>query len=178
MAQLPGTFNPDEIPDDDELLPAGKYLAQVIESEIVPTKDGRGQILKLTFEIMSGQYERRRIWERMNIMNHSETAQRIANQQLARLCKAAGLGIIDDSEELHFRPVTIEVGAKVDETGRYRDQNVIKRFYPANASNAEAAPPAAARQPHPARAATAPTPASAPPPAAASTAARPARPWG
>lgn len=128
MAQLPGTFNPDEHEDqgDFDVLPAGNYLAQVIESEITPTKDGSGEILKLTFEVMDGPYERRRIWARLNIVNRSPDAQRIAQAQLAGLCKAAGLGPIDDTDALHFKPVIVVV--KVRNDPQYGAQNDVRGF--------------------------------------------------
>jgi hypothetical protein len=148
MAQLPGTFDPNEIPDDDfDLLPPGKYLAQVIESALADTKNGTGQILTLTFEIMDGEFERRRVWERLNIVNANPDAQRIAQQQLKRLCDASGAGVINDSEELHFKPVVIDVGVRQDKTGQYRDQNSIKGFAPAEGGQSSAARPAAASRP-------------------------------
>jgi hypothetical protein len=174
MAQLPGTFDPAEIPDDDySLIPPGRYLAQVIESKLDDTRNGTGQILTLTFEIMEGEFERRRVWERLNIVNANPDAQRIAQQSLKRLCDASGAGAINDSEELHFKPVVIDVGIRQDKSGQYRDQNSIKGYYPAQAA------PAAA----PARQTTQRQPAAAPaqqqrPAAAPAQANGQRRPWG
>jgi hypothetical protein len=131
MANLGATFDPDTIEEDAgfEPLPAGDYLAQIIESEIADTKSGTGQMLKLTFEIMSGSHESRRIWDRLNIVNQNPDAQRIAQQQLKRLCDACGTGAISDSEELHFKPINIRVGIKIDKTGEYRPQNTITKCW-------------------------------------------------
>jgi hypothetical protein len=162
MANLGATFDPDTIDEDPgfEPLPAGDYLAQIIESEITDTKSGTGQMLKLTFEIMSGQHESRRIWDRLNIVNANPDAQRIAQQQLKRLCDACGTGAISDSEELHFKPIHIRVGIKVDKTGEYRPQNTITKCWegpgggPAQTVKpAPAKAPAKAATPAPARAA-------------------------
>lgn len=134
MANLGGTFNPDDIPQDEfEPIPAGEYLAQIIDSEIAPTKSGSGQMLKLTFEITQGELEGRRVWDRLNIVNANADAQRIAQQQLKRLCDALGTGAIADSEELHFRPVIIHVAIRQDKSGDYGPQNVIRKFSPAGA---------------------------------------------
>src|SRR5262245_53273767 len=120
MASLGGTFNPNEIPQDEfEPIPAGDYLAQIIDSEIVDTKSGSGQMLKLTFEILSGALEGRKLWERLNIVNANADAQRIAQQQLKKLCDALGAGAIADSEELHFQPLMIQVAIRQDKSGEY-----------------------------------------------------------
>ncbi len=166
MANLGMTFNPDAIEEDAgfEPLPAGDYLAQIIESEITDTKSGSGQMLKLTFEIMSGQHESRRIWDRLNIVNQNPDAQRIAQQQLKRLCDATGSGAISDSEELHFKPIHIRVGIRVDKTGDYGPQNTITKCWPAGG-----ALPVAVK----ATATTKPAPAAKPAPKPAATGNRP-----
>ena len=140
------------------------YLAQIIESEIADTKSGSGQMLKLTFEIMSGQHESRRIWDRLNIVNANPDAQRIAQQQLKRLCDACGTGAISDSEELHFKPIHIRVGIRVDKTGNYGPQNTITKCWEGPGGG-----PAQTVKPAPAKAATAKP---SPKPAASS-----GRPW-
>lgn len=129
MASLGNTFNPDEVEADEfEPIPAGDYLAQIIDSEIAPTKAGTGQMLKLTYEIMDGELENRRLWDRLNIVNPNADAQRIAHQQLKKLCDALGTGPIQDSEELHFKPVIIQVSVKQDKNGDFGPQNVIRKF--------------------------------------------------
>jgi hypothetical protein len=161
MATLGGTFNPDEIPQDEfEPIPAGDYLAQIVDSEIAPTKSGSGQMLKLTYEILQGELEGRRVWDRLNIVNANADAQRIAQQQLKKLCDALGTGAISDSEELHFRPVIIHVAIRQDKSGDYGPQNVIRKFSPAGGGAAEAK-------------ATKPTTRTPPPPKPAQTGGRP-----
>jgi len=143
MAQLPGTFNPDDHEDavDFSVLPAGDYLAQIIESAIEPTQSG-GEMLKLTFEVMEGEYERRRLWARLNIVNASAEAQRIAQAQLASLCKSIGCGPIDDTEALHFKPVLVKVAIRKDP--RYGEQNDVRSFKSADVAKPSA--PAARQQ--------------------------------
>ncbi len=111
------------------LIPKGDYQARVVESAVVPTASGSGEMLKLTFEVMAGDFRRRRLVERLNIVNSHATAQRIAQEMLARLCAAAGLAGIADSEELHGIPVMIRVGVRPG-SGDYGDQNVIKDYRP------------------------------------------------
>ena len=130
MASLGNTFNPDDVEEDEfEPIPAGDYLVQVVDSDIAPTKTGSGQMLKLTFEILSGELEGRKLWERLNIVNANADAQRIAQQQLKKLCDALGTGAISDSEELHFQPVMATVAVRPAK-GEYGPQNVIRKYSP------------------------------------------------
>ena len=123
-------------PAESGLIPKGSYQARVVESAIMPTASGRGEILKLTFEIDAGEFRGRRLVEWLNIVNAHATAQRIAQEKLARLCAAAGLPGIADSEELHGIPVMIRVDIRPGSDG-YGDQSVIRDYRPL----AAAAPP-------------------------------------
>lgn len=111
------------------LIPKGDYQAQVVDSAVVRTASGSGEMLKLTFEVMAGDFRRRRLVERLNIVNANATAQRIAQEMLARLCAAAGLAGVADSEELHGIPVMIRVGIRPG-SGDYGEQNTIKDYRP------------------------------------------------
>ena len=111
------------------LLPKGDYQAKVVESAVLPTASGNGELLKLVFEVTAGDFRRRRIVERLNIVNAHATAQRIAQERLARLCAAAGLSGIADSDELHGIPVVIRVDIQPGGDG-YGDRNAIKDYRP------------------------------------------------
>lgn len=164
MAEFPETFDPNEVPEDDrnfDPIPAGDYDMQCIESEIKDTKDGTGQMLVLTHEIISGPHANRRIWDRLNIRNQNADAQRIAQRALADLCLAVGLGAIRDSEELHFKPFVGRVAIRVDKSGQYGPQNTVRYKARAGSAPASKAPP---QQP-------------AQKPAAQQTAAAGAKPW-
>lgn len=125
MAQLPGTFDPDEHPSDDfDPMPDGWYAAQIIDSEITDTRAG-GQMLKISGEITEGEYSGRLFWDNLNIVNSNEVAQRIANQRLGKYCAAVGLGPIDDTDDLHNIPLMVKLGFEPGE-GQYRDKNIVK----------------------------------------------------
>lgn len=138
MANLGGTFRTEDVPPSEfDTLPPGEYLAQIIESEVKPTKDNTGKQLVLTFEVMSGPQERRRHWERLNIINSSAKAQMIAHQNLAQLCNAIGVPSCDDSEQLHFKPVMIRLKTKKSSDPQYGDSVQIGKYFPVHG-----APPA------------------------------------
>ncbi len=128
-----------------DILPAGKYVAQVIDSEIVPTKSGTGTMLKLTLEVLEGQHANRKVWSRLNIANDNPDAERIGRAQLSALCHAVGVTKLSDSLELHDKPVLITVKVRHPKPGdTYGPSNDVSGFAPvSSASPTTLAKPAA-----------------------------------
>ena len=93
-------------------LPAADYTAVIAESGFQETKAGDGQYLKLTFEIIDGQYKGRKIWTNLNLNNPNAKAVEIAKGQLSAICRAVGVLQPQDSGELHDRPLIIRVKCK------------------------------------------------------------------
>jgi hypothetical protein len=108
-------------------LPAGTYLAHITESDVQPLKSGNGEGLKLTFEIMDGQFKGRKVWENLNIRHTSEDTQRIAQSQLSALCHAVNVIKLMDTAALHFKPVRINVTVR-EAVGQYKASNNIKGY--------------------------------------------------
>lgn len=138
-----------------ELLPAGWYTAQVTESEIVTLKTGNGQAIKLTFTILSDNYRGRKVWARLNVRHTNPKAETVAQQQLRELCESIGLARMNDTVELHNKPVDIKIKIRKDETGQYEDQNDVAGFKPAAGGQAPAAARPAATPAAPAASAAA-----------------------
>lgn len=148
-------FNPDDVPEGErsfELMPPGMYSAQIIDSDLVATKTGSGQILKLTFEIIEGPCARRRVWANLNIVNANAQAQEIAQRDLKHICAAVGhQGMLEDSNQLHFKPLKIRLAVKPDP--QWGDKNEIKAYQamsgrPVTTSQASApSQPAQAQEP-------------------------------
>ena len=108
-------------------LPAGTYLAHITESDVQPLKSGNGEGLKLTFEIIDGQFKGRKVWENLNIRHTSEDTQRIAQSQLSGLCHAVNVIKLMDTAALHFKPVRINVTVR-EAVGQYKASNNIKGY--------------------------------------------------
>lgn len=108
-------------------VPAGTYLAQIIESDVAPLKSGKGTGLKLTFEIIDGQYKGRRIWENLNIQHENDETQRIAQSQLSALCHAVNEIKVKDTAVLHHKPVHVRVVMR-EAQGQYQASNNIKGY--------------------------------------------------
>lgn len=138
MAQI--NFNAAEIETTSrEPVAPGVYEAVVTESEMRPTKSGGGMGVNLTFEIISeGPAKSRRVWMWINYQHPNVEAQRIGQEELARLCKAVGIGNLEDTEQLHNIPLLITVG--YDKADRTR--NTIKAFASRGVAQQPAAQPA------------------------------------
>lgn len=144
MASLGESIDVDNIvPErgDFEPLPAGPYMVQVVESDVVETKAGDGLILKLTMEVMDGPSENRKIWANLNFKNRNATAQRIAQEQIKQICDAVGFtGQLTDSEVLHYKPLRVQLTIRKD--AEYGDRNEVKRYSALNGNAPPAGKPA------------------------------------
>lgn len=151
MAQL--SFNAATVAPQQSYtpIPAGVYLAQAVESDVRNLKSGNGQALAITFEVTQGQYAGRKVFANLNVRHTNPDAERIGQSQLSALCHAVGVINLQDSVQLHMRPVMIRVKIRKDESGQYGDKNEVSGFE-APAQGAAAAgmpgafPPAAAQQ--------------------------------
>jgi hypothetical protein len=123
MANLNG-FDANQVePTSFDPLPAGKYLACITESEMKVTKNGGGQFLNLTFQVLDGEYKGRKLWARLNLKNPNPQAEQIARGQLSALCRAVGVMAPKDSLELHNLPLVITVKLKKrDDTGDLQNE--------------------------------------------------------
>jgi hypothetical protein len=113
-----GSFSP---------LPVGEYLVVISASEMKDTKTGRGKYLQLVYDVVDGDYQGRHLFDRLNLVNENETAQKIAQQALSAICRAVGVMHPKDSEELHDRPFVVKVGIRAA-TEQYQESNTIKGY--------------------------------------------------
>jgi hypothetical protein len=115
MAFLTQAFDADSVEPSAprEILPAGKYAAQIVESDVKENSKGTGQILALTFEITEGPHARRKLWTNLNIINDNAQAQEIAQRDLSAICKAIGVRNVQDTEILHWKPLLVTVVVKL-----------------------------------------------------------------
>ena len=127
MAQL--NFDASTVPPSEsiEAIPAGWYNAQIDQSEMKPTKDGSGAYLALRFSILDGQYVNRKVFTRLNLRNANPVAQEIAYKQLSAICHATGVLQVQDSQQLHGRPMKIKVSVRAA-SGDYEASNELKAF--------------------------------------------------
>lgn len=94
-----------------DVLPAGEYTAIIESSELKPTQKG-GKYLSLSFQIIDGVFQGRKLWNNLNIINDNPKAVEIAKADLSAICRAVGVMTPKDSSELHNKPLTIKVVCK------------------------------------------------------------------
>jgi hypothetical protein len=124
MANLSG-FNAHDVDPATtfEPIPAGKYLAAIIASEMKPTKSGVGKYLELSLQILDGPYRNRVVWARLNLDNPNPTTVQIAKAELSAICRAVGVMTPRDSQDLHNLPLVISVRLKKrDDTGEMTNE--------------------------------------------------------
>ena len=89
MAIFAQTFDANTVePSNFDVFPAGKYLAQIVASEMRPTKDGRGQYLFLELDILEGPFAGRKLFDRLNLVNDNPDTVDIATRTLSSICRA------------------------------------------------------------------------------------------
>jgi hypothetical protein len=127
MANLMG-FDASQVePNTFDPIPAGKYLAMIVDSQMKTNRAGTGKYLELTFIIIEGQYQGRRLWARLSLEHANEQAVKIARARLSAICRAVGVLTPRDSVELHNLPLMIRVAC---ERRKDTDEiiNVIKAY--------------------------------------------------
>jgi hypothetical protein len=112
-------------------VPAGRYEVMMTESEWQDNSRGTGRFLKLTFQILEGEFKGKPLWDRLNLDNPSEKAVQIAKGSLSAICRAVGVTRPKDTNELHGIPLIVRVDKEEYEPGKW--SNPVKAYYPKKA---------------------------------------------
>ena len=102
MANLGMTFDATQVEPSAgfEVIPAGKYHVQIVNSEMRPTKAGNGEMLWLEMTIIDGPHANKRLFDRLNLVNPNQQAVEIAQRTLSAICHATGQMSVSDSEHV------------------------------------------------------------------------------
>lgn len=165
-------FSKEAVEDQSfDVVPAGRYLAQVCDHSMKPTKTG-GHILNLTLEITGPTHAGRKLFEGLNIDNQNEKAVMIALATLKSICTHAGqpdyyaafhdagerADSIEDLEPIlaelplaiYAKDIAVSVVVEPAKDG-YPEKNKIKAYGPAsgiiNATTTSAPPKAPPKKP-------------------------------
>jgi len=109
-------FNAEEIEQFKgfEPLPVGEYCVIISSSEMKPTKNGNGKYLQLVYDVIDeSEYNGRKLFDRLNLVNESETAEKIGKSKLSSICHAVGVLHPSNTEELHDIPFFVKVKVKI-----------------------------------------------------------------
>lgn len=130
-------FNASEVEPNTafDVIPAGTYEAVIVASDKKQTNDGTGEYIKLELQIVSGEYQNRKLWDNLNLKNRSEQAVQIARGTLSSICRAVGVLTPRDTAELHMKKLRIKVGVEdrkdsVTKKPTGEKQNRIKGYEP------------------------------------------------
>lgn len=131
-----------------EAIPAGWYTGHMTASEMKPTSDGTGAYLEAEFTILAPQeYANRKVFDRINLRNKNPVAVEIGYKTLSAICHAVGIIQVQDSTQLHNRPLQIKVGLRPAGPGadgkHYDASNEVKGYKGVEGASGAPAAPAA-----------------------------------
>ena len=139
MSLLPSDFDATTVDPNTafEPVPAGTYTVMIIASEMKDTQAGDGQYLKLEFKILDeGEFNGRKIWTNLNLVNPNEKAVEIAQKELSGIMHAVDRVGATDSNELHGLPMSAKVKVRPPQNG-YDASNTISFFKSLDEAEAE-----------------------------------------
>ena len=171
-----GGINPDtEEPSRDFTpIPPAWYPFEVEAAEVKPTVAKGGQILKVTLSVIGEQFNGRKVFASINIVNKSVKCTEIGRRELADLARSCGIPYLDDENKLLGKQLECKLVVKQDKG--YQPDNEIKGYRVLGGGNA-AAPAPTQQAPQQAPATPAPAPTQQPAAAPAAPAAKGKMPW-
>lgn len=122
-----------------EVLPKGRYLVMVNDTEMKPTKNKDGKYIEVEFVVLRPENAKnRKLWARLNVFNPSEQAQRIGREQFNALVEACGFpkGSVEDTAKLHDKILTVIVDIEKGQSG---ETNRVTGFISSDAATNPAA---------------------------------------
>lgn len=120
-----------QAPMSGEPIPAGIYVAEITDSQVKDLKSGNGTGLQLEFTIIEpAQFSGRKVWSNLNIKHTNETAEQIAQAQLSAICRALGIGVLKDSDELFGKVLKVRTKIRAAQ-GDYPARSEVTGYEPA-----------------------------------------------
>ena len=137
MAQLTETFDPTahDVMRDMTVIPKGDYNATITASVMKQTKNKKGKYLSLEFTLFGGQYDKRKVWVNLNLVNANPVAVEIAQSELTSICLALNhKAKLTESSVLHNRPLIITLKISPAANG-YSESNSIAGYSQSNTTS-------------------------------------------
>src|SRR6516164_10241797 len=105
---------------DFQPLPAGAYVASIIDAKVGPLKSGKGQAVLLQWEVQGGANQGRVIFDRVIVAHESAEAMKFGRRKLKDIAEACGVkDSITDLTVLLNKPCLISVKIETDDSGEY-----------------------------------------------------------
>jgi hypothetical protein len=166
MAALNVNFDPAKVQEiyksDFDILPAGNYNVIITDTEIKPTKDGSGSILVVEMEVQSGEHQRRKIWDRINLQNRNATAVRMGQNKIRQIMFCLDILQLHDTDSLLNKPLIAVLEVRNGNERYPNDSNQVKHYEKSQGQGMPQAGPVPTFQSTPRQAAPQPQAAAAP----------------
>ena len=88
-----------------EILPAGRYRAQIVESEMRVTKNGMGKYLWLMLDILEGPQQGRKVFDQLNLVNANPTTPHSEPALNCLICSTRRLSSIRHLRTFRMLPI-------------------------------------------------------------------------
>ena len=116
---------------DFQPLPAGNYVATIVDAKVGPLKSGKGQAVLLQWEVQGGANQGRLIFDRIIVAHESSEAMKFGRRKLKDIADACGVkDSITDLSVLLNKPCSIYVKIEQDDAGEYPPKNRVGRVKP------------------------------------------------
>lgn len=119
MAQM-GNFvsETNEAEEGFPVVPAGIYPARIVESDYKLTKDGRGKVMSLTYEILDDRFAGMKITEWLCLEHEKAQTRIIAQKKFNKIKQVLGVTAVQDTAQLHGIPLKIDVAVVDGQKGK------------------------------------------------------------
>lgn len=118
-----------------EPIPSGHYPVIITGSQEKPTQKGDGSYIEFEMTIQGGEYNGRKVFDRLNIKNPNQQAVDIAYATLSAICHCTGVLNMTDTQQLHGRPFTAVVIKKMRNDQPEVPTNEVKGYKDINGND-------------------------------------------
>jgi hypothetical protein len=108
-------------------IPAGWYVAKIVQSEIRQTNKKDGHYIWLAMQVLNTEHAGRVVFDQLNIDNPNPKAVEIGYGSLSAICHATDVIDMQDTEQLHGIPLEVKVAIAPAE-GQYAASNQVKGY--------------------------------------------------
>ena len=127
---------------DFQPLPAGNYVATIVDAKVGPLKSGKGQAVLLKWEVQGGANQGRLIFDHAIVTHESAEAMKFGRRKLKDIADACGVkDSITDLTVLLNKPCSVYVKIEQDDAGQYPPKNRIGRVKPVAPVKTNGKPP-------------------------------------
>jgi hypothetical protein len=124
-----------------EPVPKGVYRLAITDVETKTPKAGGADYLSVSFEVETGQYLGRKVWDNFSVNHANADVREFSRFRFDELAQAAGAFPVSDTDELIGRVVAAKID--VEESDDFPSRNQVKRYVVPKAKSAAPTAPAA-----------------------------------